>query len=552
MTLLRALKHDLTHRGPSAWALSVLLLGFYFGLYLPSETRALGLRVGALSRVSGRDLSGESVFALHLPGLSWWAVALTVGLAGAALHAAFERTDEARPFGEGLAHRLRSTGLPMALLTLLTLPAGLVAARWLDPPTRGTRHLLPTATEHAPWVLVALSVVVTAALTLDGLRRAWRQRAPGPLWTSTASLGALGLFAVYGTHVFDPAAPRPPGERSLAHLGQLFYFALDSRWGLYGALYTLAVLSGGVFMLGRYRASRYQVIRTLAVMVVQCSFGFAIPIVLKLFAWPEFYFSYFWPLKLDALMPETLLREPLVLGLWSVLGALVLVPLAGVFFGKRWYCAWVCGCGGLANTAGEPFRHLTSKSERAWRFERATIYTVLVVAVLVTAAVLAASLIGPGTRPTAVYYSGEGAPGRYLFDPIRSDALVGFAAKARYYYGIVVASVLSGAIGVGLYPLGGTRQWCRNFCPMAAMLGLAQKLGRFRIEVKEGMCISCGMCSTHCEMGIDVRSYAQEGQSFTRAACVGCGMCATVCPRGVLAVTAAPPTQLVQIRRRRP
>ena len=69
---------------------------------------------------------------------------------------------------------------------------------------------------------------------------------------------------------------------------------------------------------------------------------------------------------------------------------------------------------------------------------------------------------------------------------------------------------------------------------MAALLGLFQKLGRYRITVKPDMCISCGNCSTYCEMGIDVRSYAQSNQSFTRAACVGCGMCAHVCPRGVL------------------
>ena len=63
-----------------------------------------------------------------------------------------------------------------------------------------------------------------------------------------------------------------------------------------------------------------------------------------------------------------------------------------------------------------------------------------------------------------------------------------------------------------------------------------QKLGRYRIRVKADMCISCGMCTTYCEMGIDVRSYAQANQSFTRASCVGCGMCAEVCPRGVLSL----------------
>ncbi|MFT4605693.1 MAG: ferredoxin-type protein NapH, partial [Rhodothermales bacterium] len=37
-----------------------------------------------------------------------------------------------------------------------------------------------------------------------------------------------------------------------------------------------------------------------------------------------------------------------------------------------------------------------------------------------------------------------------------------------------------------------------------------------------------------CEMGIDVRWYAQRGQNIVRASCVGCGICASVCPRGVL------------------
>ena len=70
---------------------------------------------------------------------------------------------------------------------------------------------------------------------------------------------------------------------------------------------------------------------------------------------------------------------------------------------------------------------------------------------------------------------------------------------------------------------------------MAAILGLQQKLfSRFRITTNGGQCISCGNCSTYCEMGIDVRSYAQKGQDVVRASCVGCGICAAVCPRGVL------------------
>ena len=66
-------------------------------------------------------------------------------------------------------------------------------------------------------------------------------------------------------------------------------------------------------------------------------------------------------------------------------------------------------------------------------------------------------------------------------------------------------------------------------------MGLVQKFkSRFRITTNGGQCISCGNCSTYCEMGIDVRAYAQRGQNVVRASCVGCGICAAVCPRGVL------------------
>jgi polyferredoxin len=105
----------------------------------------------------------------------------------------------------------------------------------------------------------------------------------------------------------------------------------------------------------------------------------------------------------------------------------------------------------------------------------------------------------------------------------------------RKWYGFFIGAAFSGVIGVGFYPLLGNRVWCRFGCPMAAILGIQQKFfSRFRITTNGGQCISCGNCSTYCEMGIDVRAYAQKGQNIVRASCVGCGICAAVCPRGVL------------------
>lgn len=286
---------------------------------------------------------------------------------------------------------------------------------------------------------------------------------------------------------------------------------LGDKWTLYGVLYTAAVVIGGIYVLRKYRRDRYQVVRTAVVMVVQVTLAFAIPQILVFFHHPGYYFSYLWPLKLEDFVPNDIFSLPLPYILYSFLGSLIMVPLLGIFFGKRWYCSWVCGCGGLANTAGDPLRRLTSKSSASWRFERVSIYAVLVICVALT----------------TLLFITWGVGNRY-------PALEHFASRFQSLYGLLVVAVLSGIIGAGFYPLGGTRIWCRNFCPMAAVLGLVQKFGRYRITVKENMCISCGLCSAYCEMGIDVRSYAQANTSFTRAACVGCGICAHVCPRGVL------------------
>jgi polyferredoxin len=111
----------------------------------------------------------------------------------------------------------------------------------------------------------------------------------------------------------------------------------------------------------------------------------------------------------------------------------------------------------------------------------------------------------------------------------------------RKTYSFLIGSIFSGVIGTGFYPIFGNRVWCRFGCPMAAILGLQQRLfSRFRITTNGGQCISCGNCSTYCEMGIDVRAYAQKGANIVRASCVGCGICSAVCPRGVLKLENGP------------
>lgn len=292
-------------------------------------------------------------------------------------------------------------------------------------------------------------------------------------------------------------------------------------WLAYGLLYSLAVLIMGIRFLYKYRHIRYQQLRTVSVMFFQLVFAFFIPNILAALNGQELYFHYFWPLDYDVLFPNSI--EALTSGTvvaqfffwWSLLLAIPGVVVLTYFFGKRWYCSWVCGCGGLAETAGDPFRHLSDKSLRAWQIERYLVHGVLATIILITVLLL---LHWQWTiLPEAV------------------------ASGMQRWYGFFIGSVFAGVIGVGFYPILGSRVWCRFGCPQAAILGILQKyFSRFRITTNGGQCISCGNCSTYCEMGINVKWYAQREQNIVRASCVGCGICSAVCPRGVLKLESGP------------
>lgn len=350
------------------------------------------------------------------------------------------------------------------------------------------------------------------------------------------------------------------------------------QWFLYGFLYTLAILVMGVRMLIKYRHSRYHVIRTLSVMFFQTAFAFLIPQLLALLNKPSMDLKNIWPLDYSFFF-EYRIEEMLssgALGLfmlvWGIALIIIGVPLFSYFYGKRWYCSWVCGCGGLAETMGDPFRQLSDKSLIGWQIERWMVHSVLVFAVLMTGLVLYTYLSGnsigfsfnrwlvlglilAGGALLIAYHRRwfPHVPRRKLFNVVGAIAVlatIGLVAgyfatgssslnissyQVRSWYGFYIGAGFAGVVGTGFYPFMGNRVWCRFGCPLAAYIGIVQRFkSRFRITTNGGQCISCGNCSTYCEMGIDVRAYAQKGQDIIRASCVGCGVCAAVCPRGVL------------------
>jgi ferredoxin-type protein NapH len=342
---------------------------------------------------------------------------------------------------------------------------------------------------------------------------------------------AIGLIAFYVVIYWWPAriGYHDSGNTGMVSWMDPVSFLLRGKaadqWFLYGFLYTWFVAVFGFRFVIRYRHNSYQVWRTFSLIFFQIIFAFLLPVFFEKMNKPYHDFKNIWPLNysffdashLNLMSAQgTYGKSVLISGiLLIILG----IPILTYFFGKRWYCSWVCGCGALAETAGDPFRHLSDKSHFSWKLERAIIYSVLLIIIVMTILML------------WTYY--------FQVDSSIANGVLMF----RRVYGFVIGAVVSGVIGVGFYPIFGSRVWCRFACPMAAVLGILQKyFSRFRISVNGGQCISCGNCSTYCEMGIDVRAYAEESQDIVRASCVGCGMCAEVCPRGVLKLENSSPS----------
>ncbi len=362
-----------------------------------------------------------------------------------------------------------------------------------------------------------------------------------------------------------------------------------SQWFVYGTLYTVGILAFGIKFIWKYRHNKYQQLRTISVMFFQTAFAFLIPNLMSHlnsddFSLPFYDFKLMWPLDSYAFdnwrIDQFINAETVGLALlfFAIATVFIISPILTYKYGKRWYCSWVCGCGGLAETVGDSFRQLSDKSMFAWKVERWVIHSVIVFSMVTTIAVVY-TYLGYEDRgywlDRNVFLIGSAIFFTLLFaviwyfkkDQLAKDARYGAIGylviilslivmhytssegtlfliedyKIKKAYGFLIGSIFSGVIGTGFYPILGNRVWCRMGCPMAGILGIQQRLfSKFRITTNGGQCISCGNCSTYCEQGIDVRAYAQKGENIVRASCVGCGVCSAVCPRGVLKLENGP------------
>lgn len=213
-----------------------------------------------------------------------------------------------------------------------------------------------------------------------------------------------------------------------------------------------------------------------------------------IYAWPLFFYTFFYD-------PHQ------IWVVWGVILTFGLIPLLAIFHGKR-YCSWICGCGGLAETLGDRWRHLAPKGDAALRWERMNKW-ILATAFLITGAML--------LRDTFSFLKG----------PAKSSVTI---------YKILVDVWLVGILPVTLYPFLGGKVWCRYWCPLAKLMGIVSGFfGKFKITAND-KCIGCQECTRNCQVGINVMDFALKQNTLdnTNTSCIGCGICVSACPMDVL------------------
>ena len=284
-----------------------------------------------------------------------------------------------------------------------------------------------------------------------------------------------------------------------------------SFWGT--VIYSLMITVFGVQAMRKYK-SKIQTQRYISLIVFQLLFLFGIPELIAPFIidqpWKVYSVTVPWPLSIWSLIhAETA---------WLIAGAataFVAMPLFVRFHGER-FCSWACGCGGLAETLGDRWRHLAPRGSTSKRAE-----------------ILGRIILGFAAVTTLIIL------GHDVWGFLQGEAWTNAKSFVQHWYGLIVDFWFASVVGVAFYPYLGNRVWCRFLCPLRAYMELlARWWSRIKI-VANDRCIGCGECTRFCQMGIPVQKFAQMRADLANhnSACIQCGICVEVCPMEVLSVT---------------
>jgi len=225
---------------------------------------------------------------------------------------------------------------------------------------------------------------------------------------------------------------------------------------------------------------------------------------------------------------------------WKLLWpALVVLGLTALF--GRFFCGWICPLGTTLDGCGKLCGRGRKRLGPGWR--RSKYYLLLFMAVAAAAGVQLLGLLDPLSlflrSLTLSFYPAFNLLANNTFDffynhrwPIAAplaDAVYPFSRDyllAFHPPGFLLALLtLLVFVGIILLERVEHRFWCRNLCPLGALLGLSARFAILRRQ-PAGSCSDCRKCGTHCRTG----AFGEAGGGDQE--CVRCWDCQDYCPDG--------------------
>ena len=219
-----------------------------------------------------------------------------------------------------------------------------------------------------------------------------------------------------------------------------------------------------------------------------------------------------------------------------------LVVIISTIIMGRFFCGWVCPLGTTLDISDRVLT-LPKKEVNAHRF--GCIKYLLLIAILVCAVfsfqfIFFFDPLALITRTTAIalfpifYFLVEGLLAGLSYLPLLGDFFFDLYVSAKgtilpvqeqsFFQNLPVIAIF---LTVILLEKVSRRFWCRNLCPLGALLGLLSKNSLFGRTV-DNNCNFCADCSGECKMGI----IDEENMSSSRAECILCLNCGKICPEG--------------------
>ncbi|MGQ9524543.1 MAG: 4Fe-4S binding protein [Armatimonadota bacterium] len=245
----------------------------------------------------------------------------------------------------------------------------------------------------------------------------------------------------------------------------------------------------------------------------------------------------------------------------------VLVVVVVTVLLGRVFCGWVCPLGTIIDISdrilyrrGRPFQRPRRQETRRWRNWKYLFLIASLVAAVFSTQI--AFLLDPISLATRTFAFTLMAPAAYLWNLLlhgadkigiqgfvydRFEVNIGAWRLLPYSFrqNLVVMAMFAGIIALGYVQ---ERFWCRNLCPLGALLGLLSRVCFLRHYISD-KCNHCTLCERESRMGAYEHMSAkdEEDETHNPSECIQCFRCAVQCRPSALSIRLGLP-----LRKRKP